>query len=40
MINDIVVSLLPLALDGEQDLGVMSIIGSSLAVLMAGVPFD
>jgi polyribonucleotide nucleotidyltransferase len=40
MINDIVISITPLALDHEQDLGVISIIGSSLATMLAGIPFD
>lgn len=40
MINDVVIAVTPLALDHEQDLGALSIIGSSLAVMMAGIPFD
>lgn len=40
MINDTVVTITPLALDHAQDLGVLSIIGSSLAVMAGGIPFD
>jgi polyribonucleotide nucleotidyltransferase len=40
MINDVVIAVTPLALDHEQDLGALSIIGSSLAIMMAGIPFD
>lgn len=40
MINDTVLTITPLAIDHEQDLGVLSIIGSSLAVMAAGIPFD
>ncbi|MBB1543890.1 MAG: polyribonucleotide nucleotidyltransferase [candidate division SR1 bacterium] len=40
MINDIVVSITPLALDHQISLGVMHIIGSSLSILAAGIPFD
>ena len=40
MINDIVVSVTPLALDHQISLGVMHIIGSSLSILAAGIPFD
>lgn len=39
MINDVVITITPLAIDLEQDLGVLSIIGSSLAILKAGIPF-
>lgn len=39
MINDVVVTITPLSIDLDQDLGVLSIIGSSLAVLKAGIPF-
>ena len=39
MVNDVVITVTPLALDGFQDLGVMSIIGSSLATMKAGIPF-
>lgn len=38
MINGTVISVTPLALDHTQDLGVMSLVGSSLAVMMAGIP--
>lgn len=40
MINETVITVTPLAMDQEQDLGVMTIIGSSLAVMAAGIPFD
>jgi len=40
MINDVVITVTPLALDGKQDLGVISIIGASLATMKAGIPFD
>ncbi len=39
MINDLVISLSPLSLDLDQDLGVMSIIGASVATTLAGVPY-
>ena len=39
MINDTVVTITPLALDLEQDLGAISIIASSLAIQKAGIPF-
>ncbi len=38
MINGVVISVTPLSLDGTQDLGMMSLVGSSLAVMMAGLP--
>ncbi|NOZ44600.1 MAG: hypothetical protein GXP45_05695 [bacterium] len=40
MINDLVLSITPLALDHKRPLGVMSIIGSSLAIMTSGIPFD
>ncbi|HBB04228.1 TPA: hypothetical protein DCZ39_05045 [Patescibacteria group bacterium] len=40
MINDVVISITPLALDQELDLGVATIIGSSVSVMAAGLPFD
>ncbi len=39
MINDTVVTITPLAIDLEQDLGAISIIASSLAIQKAGIPF-
>lgn len=39
MINGVVVSVTPLSVDLEQDLWVMSLVGSSLAVWLAGIPF-
>ncbi len=40
MINDTVVTITPLALDHQQDLGVLSIIGASVAIMLGGIPFD
>lgn len=40
MINDVIVSITPLALDHQMSLGVMHIIGASLSVMAAGIPFD
>lgn len=40
MINDTVVTITPLSLDHQQDLGVLSIIGSSIAIMLGGIPFD
>ncbi len=40
MINDVVITITPLALDQEIDLGVSTIIGSSLSIMAAGIPFD
>lgn len=40
MINPTVVSLTPLALDHTQDLAVMSIVASSMAVMISGIAFD
>jgi polyribonucleotide nucleotidyltransferase len=39
MINNIVVSVTPLVIDKTQDLSILSLIGGSLSVLMAGIPF-
>lgn len=40
MINDTVITITPLALDEEIDLGVSCIIGCSVSILAAGIPFD
>ena len=40
MINDVVVSISPLSLDHEMDLGVMTIVGCSLSIMASGIPFD
>lgn len=40
MINDVVISVTPLALDHEISLGVMDIIGASVSIMAAGIPFD
>lgn len=39
MINDVVITISPLSLDLEHSPGELSIIGSSAAVLLAGIPF-
>lgn len=40
MINDIVITVTPLAIDHQLSLGVMDIIGASLSIMAAGIPFD
>lgn len=40
MINDVVLTATPLAMDPRYPLGVISIIGSSLSIMAAGLPFD
>ncbi|MFA5747890.1 MAG: hypothetical protein WC872_02130 [Candidatus Absconditabacterales bacterium] len=40
MINDVVITITPLALDQQIDLGVATIIGSSLSIMASGIPFD
>jgi len=40
MINDVIVTISPLALSQNMDLGVMCIIGSSLSIIASGIPFD
>ena len=40
MINDVVITVSPLALDLDYHLGAISIIGSSVSVMSAGIPFD
>lgn len=40
MINDTVITISPLSLDGELSPGELSIIWSSAALLMAGIPFE
>lgn len=40
MINDVVLSITPLSLDKENKPSVASIIGSSLAIMLAGLPFE
>lgn len=39
MINDVVITISPLSLDMQHSPGELSIIGSSLAVMLAGIPF-
>ncbi len=40
MINDVVISVTPLALDHTIGLGVMDIIWASVSIMAAGLPFD
>ena len=40
MINDVVISVTPLAIDHQMGLGVMDIIGASVSVMASGIPFD
>lgn len=40
MINDVVVTVTPMAMDSDYPLGVISIIGSSISIMAAGLPFD
>jgi polyribonucleotide nucleotidyltransferase len=40
MINDVVITITPLALDQTYDNGVAMMIGSSLSIMAAGIPFD
>ncbi|USN54323.1 MAG: hypothetical protein H6765_07270 [Candidatus Peribacteria bacterium] len=39
MVNDVVLTISPLQLDFEHSPGELSIIGSSVATLLAGIPF-
>ncbi|HCY21780.1 TPA: polyribonucleotide nucleotidyltransferase [Patescibacteria group bacterium] len=40
MINDVIITISPLGVAQDIDLGVMSIVGSSLSIMVAGIPFD
>jgi polyribonucleotide nucleotidyltransferase len=40
MVNDVVITVTPLAMDPKFPLGVVSIIGSSISIMAAGLPFD
>ena len=40
LVNDVVISLTPMALDHEIELDVMTIIWSSVAIMAAWIPFD
>ena len=40
MINDVVITITPFAVDQTLDLWVSTIIGSSLSIMAAGIPFD
>jgi polyribonucleotide nucleotidyltransferase len=40
MINSVVISITPLALSHTREMDVATIVGSSLSVMAAGLPFD
>lgn len=40
MINEVILSVTPLSLDQTRDMGVVSIIGASVATMLAGIPFS
>ncbi len=40
MINDVVITITPLAIDHTMDLWVSTIVGSSMSIMAAGIPFD
>jgi polyribonucleotide nucleotidyltransferase len=40
MVNDVVITVTPLAMDPNYPLGVLSIVGSSISIMAAGLPFD
>jgi polyribonucleotide nucleotidyltransferase len=40
MVNDVVITATPLAMDPNYPLGVISIVGSSISIMAAGLPFD
>jgi polyribonucleotide nucleotidyltransferase len=40
MINDVVITATPMAVNLNYPLGVISIIGSSISIMAAGIPFD
>ncbi len=40
LINDIVISITPISYDRINDMATLAIIGGSLAIMMAGIPFD
>ena len=40
MINDVVMTSTPMATDPRYPLGVLSIIGASISIMAAGLPFD
>ena len=39
MVNDVVVTISPLAIDRQTSPGEVSIIGASVAIMLAGIPF-
>jgi polyribonucleotide nucleotidyltransferase len=40
MVNDVVITATPLAMDPNYPLGVLSIVGSSISIMASGLPFD
>ncbi|MFA6778112.1 MAG: polyribonucleotide nucleotidyltransferase [Bacilli bacterium] len=40
MVNDIVITVTPMAMDPRYPLGVVSIVGSSISIMAAGIPFE
>ncbi|HNG97085.1 MAG TPA: polyribonucleotide nucleotidyltransferase, partial [Candidatus Absconditabacterales bacterium] len=40
MINDVVITITPLSFDRIDDMAILGILGGSLAVMVAGIPFD
>jgi polyribonucleotide nucleotidyltransferase len=40
MVNDVVITVTPLAMDPHYPLGVLSILGSSISIMASGLPFD
>ncbi|MDR2541239.1 MAG: hypothetical protein LBD11_05780 [Candidatus Peribacteria bacterium] len=40
MINDVVITSTPLAMDPNYPIGVLSIIGTSISIMASGIPFD
>jgi polyribonucleotide nucleotidyltransferase len=40
MVNDVVITVTPMAMDPNYPLGVLSIVGSSISIMAAGLPLD
>ena len=40
LVNDIVITITPLSFDRVHDMATLAIFGGSLAIMMAGIPFD
>lgn len=40
LVNDIVITITPLSFDRVNDMATLAIFGGSLAIMMAGIPFD